>query len=139
MASGVDNPALSLVISACGAALTILLGLLITIALAKVNSVTAELKEIVKAFNVLYNDHTKTAGVVQVHDEAIRGLQAKTLTVQMFEAATNAQNDKLRRIEDDVKSTSTKVDNINQGLIARPGYSSSETPAARVPYRPPPR
>ena len=134
-----QSDALALILGAGGAAIAALTSLVTAIALAKLKSLTGDVKNLADTANRIFIEHTKVAGTVGVHDEAIRGLQTKTLTTQLFEAATLAQNEKLRRIEDDVKATSSKVDTISTGLIARSGYSTSEMPAAKQPYRPLPR
>lgn len=75
---------------------------------------------------------TALEGLVNTHGSRINALESNTLTRELFERETGAQNARL----DDLKATSsqltTKVDRINLTVAGRP-WSAPQMPAVRPP------
>jgi hypothetical protein len=123
-----ETDATAMIVAGLGAGFASLASLLSAIALAKFSSLTKTAADLGRDIQALA---LKVEGLVGKADTAkseIESLKKNNLTRELFEHETDAQNEKLDRLD-------RKVEKIDRGLGARPTRSEMSMQAVRPPPR----
>jgi hypothetical protein len=116
------------IISCLSACVAFMAGVLSTVLLAKLGSLTKKLDELSRDLGTLQVTAEGFRGFATTAHAEITALKANTLTRELFVERTGSQDEKL----DDLKS---RVEKIDRGLGARPTRSEMSMPAVRPPLR----